>query len=174
LSAESIVFQLANQNIKTEINRTIILSLVLYGCETWSLILREERRLRVFENRVLRKIFRRKTDEVTGEWRRLHSEKLNDVYTSTSISRGIRSRRMRWEGRLALMRERRAAYMVFVRKPERKRPLGRPRNRREDNIKMELHDVGWRAWTGLTWLKIDTGSGFCECGEEHSSSVKCG
>ena len=88
LSAESIVFQPASQNIKTEIHKTIILSLVLYGCETWSLILREERRLRVFENRVLRKIFGHKTDEVTGEWRRLHYEKLCDVYTSTNISWG--------------------------------------------------------------------------------------
>jgi len=81
---------------------------------------------------------------------------------------------MRWECHLAFMREMRAAYRVFVRKPERKKSLERPRPRREDKIKMDLHDVGWRAWTGLTWLKIGTGSGFCECGDEHPGSVKCG
>jgi hypothetical protein len=67
---------------------------------------------------------------------------------------------MTWEGRITFMRERTVAYGVFVRKPEGKRPLERPRHRWEDNIKMDLHEVEWRAWTGLTWLKIGTGSGF--------------
>jgi hypothetical protein len=79
----------------------------VYGCETWSLILKEERRLRVFENRVLRGIFGPKRDEVTGEWRKLHSEELNDLYSTTNIARVIRSRRMRWAWDVARMRERR-------------------------------------------------------------------
>ena len=78
--------------------RTIILPFVLYGCETWSLTLREERRLRVFENRVLRRIFGPKRDEVTGQWRKLHNEELNNLYSSPNIVRVIKSRRIRWVG----------------------------------------------------------------------------
>jgi hypothetical protein len=84
------------------IYRTIILPVVLYGCETWSLTLREERRLRVFENRVLRRIYGPRRDEVTGEWRRLHNEELIDLYSSPNIVRVIKSRRMRWAGHVAL------------------------------------------------------------------------
>ena len=90
-----------NSNIK--IYRTVILSVVLYECETWSLILKEERRLRVFENRVLRRIFGPRRDEIKGEWRKLHSEELNDMYFSTKIVRVIKSRRMRWAGHVARM-----------------------------------------------------------------------
>ena len=89
---------LLSKSLKIKIYRTIILPVVLYGCETWSLILREERRLRVFENRVLRRIFGPKRDEVTGEWRKLHNEELNDVYSSPNIFRVINSRRIRWTG----------------------------------------------------------------------------
>jgi hypothetical protein len=78
-----------------------MLSFVLYGCETWSLILREEHRLRVFEKRVLRRIFGTKRDEVTGEWRKLHSEELHILYSSPNIIRQIKSRRMRWAGHVA-------------------------------------------------------------------------
>jgi hypothetical protein len=88
------------KNIKIVIHKTIILPVVLYGCETWSLVLREEHRLRVFENRVLRRIFGPKRDEVTGGCRKLHNEELRDLYSlpNTSIIRIIKSRRMRWQG----------------------------------------------------------------------------
>jgi len=86
---------LLSKNLKIKIYRTIILPVVLYGCETWSLILREERRLRLIENRVLRRIFGPKRDEVTGEWRELHNEELNDLCCSPNIVRAIKSRRMK-------------------------------------------------------------------------------
>ena len=89
------------QNIKIKIYITIILPVVLYGCKTWSLTLREERRLRAFENWVLRRIFGPKRDEVTGEWRKLHNEELNDLYCSPNVVRVIKSRRMRWVGHVA-------------------------------------------------------------------------
>jgi len=91
---------LLSKNLKTKIYRTIILPVVLYGCEIWSLTLREERRLRVFENRVLRRVFGLKRDEVTGEWRILHNEELSDLYSLPNIVREVKSRRMRWAGRV--------------------------------------------------------------------------
>ena len=94
---------LLSKNVKIKIHRTIILPVVLCGCETWSLSLREERRLRVFESRVLRRIFGAKRDEVTGEWRKLHNEELNDLYCSPNIFRVIKSRRMRLAGHIASM-----------------------------------------------------------------------
>jgi hypothetical protein len=108
---------------------TIILPVVLYGCETWSLTLREEQRLRMFENRVLRGIFGPKGDEVTGEWRKLHSGELHNLYSSPDIIRQIKSRRMRWARHVARMGEGRNLYGVLVGKPEGKRSLGRPRRR---------------------------------------------
>jgi hypothetical protein len=92
-----------SRNVKVKIYKTIILPVVLYGCETWSLTLREEHRLRVFENRVLRRIFGPKRDEVTGEWRKLHSGELHNLYSSPDINRQIKSRRMRWAGHAACM-----------------------------------------------------------------------
>jgi len=121
-----VIFILYTQ-FKIKIYRTIILPVVLYGCETWSLTLREERRLRVFENRVLRRIFGPKRDEVTGELIKLHNEELNNLYSSPNIVRVIKSRRMRWAGHVALMGEGRGVYRVLVGKPEGRRPLGRPR-----------------------------------------------
>ena len=110
----------------------------------------EERELRVFENMVLR-IFGPRRDEVTGEWRRFHNEELNDSYSSPNIVRVIKSRRMRWAGHVARMGEERAVYRVLVGKAEGRRPLGRPRRRWADNIRMDLQVVGWvyRDWTGL-------------------------
>jgi hypothetical protein len=101
--------------------------------------LREERRLRVFENRVLRRIFGPKRDDVIGEWRKLHKEELHDLYCSPTILRGIKSRSIRWAGHVARMREVRGVYRGLVGKPEGKRPLGKPCCRWEDNIKMEAH-----------------------------------
>ena len=111
---------------------------VLYGCESWSLTLREEHRLRVSENRVLRRTFRPKRDEVTGEWRKLHNEELNNLNSSPNIVRVIKSRRIRWEVHVARMGEGRGVYRVLVGKPGGKIPLGRPVCRWEDNIKMDL------------------------------------
>jgi hypothetical protein len=93
----------SKNNVKITIYKNIILSVVLYGCETWSLTLREEYRLEVFENRVLRRISGLKRDEVTGEWRKLHTEELHDLYSSPRISRIIKARRMRWTGLVARM-----------------------------------------------------------------------
>jgi hypothetical protein len=103
--------------------KTIILPVVLYGCETLSLTLREEHRLRVFENRVFRRIFGPKWDEVTGGWRKLHNEGLYGLYSSPSIFRG--------------------AYKILVGRPEGRRPLGRPGRRWEDNIEMDLREIGF-------------------------------
>jgi hypothetical protein len=97
----------------------------------------------VFENRVLRRIFGPKRDEATGEWRGLHNEELNDLYSSPNIIRVIKSRRIRWARRVARMGETRGANRILVGRPEGRRPLGRPRRRWEDNIKMDLQEVGW-------------------------------
>jgi hypothetical protein len=94
----------------------------------------------VFENRVLRRIFGPKRDDVTGEWGKLHNEELHNLYSSPDI-RQIKSRRMRWAGHVARMGEERKLYKVLVGKPERKRPLGRPRRRGEDGIRMDLRET---------------------------------
>jgi hypothetical protein len=119
--------------------RTIILPVVLYECETWSLTLKEERRLRVFENGVLR-IFGPKGDEETRDWRKLHNDELNDPYSTPNIVRVIKSRRMRWAGHVARLGERRGVYRALMGKPEIESPLGRPRLRWED-IKMDHQEV---------------------------------
>ncbi|KAJ4439144.1 hypothetical protein ANN_15101 [Periplaneta americana] len=127
---------LLSKKLKVRIYKTVILPVVLYGCETWTLTLREEQRLKVFENKVLRKIFVAKRDEVTGEWRKLHNAELHVL-------------RLRWAGHVARMGESRNAYKVG--RPEGKRPLGRSKRRWEDNIKMDLREVGYddRDWINL-------------------------
>jgi hypothetical protein len=107
--------------------------------------------LRVLENRVLRRIFGSKRDEVTGEWRKLHNKVLHDLYSSPSIIRIIKSWRMRWMGHVARMGEKRNAYRLLVGKPDGKRTLGRPRRRWVDNIRADLGQVGWGDvdWIGL-------------------------
>jgi len=109
---------LLSKILNIKIYRTIIFTVVLYGCETWSLTLREERRLRVFQNRVLRRIFGPKRDEVTGEWGKLHNEELNDLYSAPNIFQMIKSRRIRWVGHVARLWKRRGAHGVLVGKPE--------------------------------------------------------
>jgi hypothetical protein len=134
---------LLSRNVRIKIFRTIMLPVVLHGCESWSLTSRAECRLRVFENRVLRRIFGPKREEVTGEWRRLHNQELYALYSSPNMIRVMKSRRLRWAGHVAHMGERRGAYRVLVGKPEGRRPLVRPRRRWEENIKMDLREVGW-------------------------------
>jgi hypothetical protein len=135
--------RLLSKNTKIRIYKSVILPVVLYGWETWSLILRDEHRLRVFENRVLRRIFGPKRDEVTGGWRKLHNEELHNLFSLPCIIRMIRSRRMRWLRHVARMEAKRNAYRIFVGKPERKRPLGRSGRRWVDYIKVDLRELGW-------------------------------
>jgi hypothetical protein len=140
-----------SRNVKAKIYKTIILPVVLYGCETWYLTLREERGLRVSENRVLRRIFGPKGVEVTGDWRKLHSEELLNLYSSPDIIRQVKSRRMRWAGHVARMGEERKVYKVLVGKPEGKRPLGRTRCRWKDMIIMDFRETGLR---GVDWIRL--------------------
>jgi len=113
--------------------------------------LREKRRLRVFENRVFRRISGPTRDEVTEEWRKVHNEELNYLYSSPNIVRVIKSRKMRWAGHVAFMGESRSVYRVLVGKPEGKRPLGRLRRRWKDNIKMDLRKV---KCGGMDWIEL--------------------
>jgi hypothetical protein len=114
-------------------------------------LLREEHRLRVFDNRVLRRIFGPKKDEVTGEWRKLHSKELHNLYSSPDIIRQVKSRRMRWAGHVARMGEERKMCKVLVGKREGKRPLGRPRRRWEDGIRMDLREIGFG---DVDWIRL--------------------
>jgi hypothetical protein len=120
----------------------------------------EERRLMVFEILVLRGIFGAKRDGVTGEWRKLHNEELNDLYCSPNIVRVIKLRIMGWAGHVARMWKERGVYRFLVGKPDGKRLLGRPRHGRKDTTKLDLQEVGYGVWTGLKWLMIETGDGY--------------
>ena len=150
---------LISKKLKIKIYRTIILPVVLYGCETWSLTLRDERRLRVFENRVLRRVFGPKRDEVTGEWRKLHNEELSDLYSLPNIVWVVKSRRMRWAGHVARMGEGRGVHRVLVGKSE-----GRIHWRDPDvDGKIILRWI-FRKWegvmgTGWSWPRIGRGGG---------------
>jgi hypothetical protein len=146
---------LLSRNVKVEVYKTVILPFVLYGCEMWSVALREEHRLRVFKKRVLR-IFGPKRDEVTGEWRKLHSGELQDLYSSPNIIRQIKLRRMRWVGHVALLEEVRKVCMVLVGKLEGKRSLKKPRHRWEDGIRMDLRDINWGGG-GVEWVQLARG-----------------
>jgi hypothetical protein len=144
---------------------------MLYGCETWSLTLREKHRLRVFENRVLR-IFRPKREE-DGSWRKLHNDELHSLYSSPNIVRMIKSRWLRLAGHVARMGEVRGVYRVLVGKPKSKKPLGRPRHRWEDTIKLDLREIGI---DGANWIRLAQDRvrlvGFCEHGNESSGSIR--
>jgi hypothetical protein len=138
-----------SRKVKVKIYKTMIVLVVLYGCETWSLTLKEEHRLGVFENRVLRRIFGPKRNEVTYEWRKVHNEELHILYSFPNIIRQIKSRRMRWVGQVSRMGEERNVYRVLMGKPEGKRPLGRPRRRWEDGIIMDLREI---VWGSVYWI----------------------
>jgi hypothetical protein len=140
-----------SRNLKATIHKTIILPVILYGCETWSLTLREEHILWVFENRVLRGIFGPKRDEVTGERRKLQNGELHNLYSSPDIIRHTKSRRMRWAGHVARMGQEWEVYEVLVEKTEGNKPLGRPRRRWEHGIKMDLREIGWG---GVEWIHL--------------------
>ena len=139
---------LLSKNGKSKIHKTIILPVVFYGCKTWS-----QHRLRVFENRVLRRIFGPKGDEVTGEWRKLRNEELNNLYCSPNIVRMIKWRIMRWAGYVARKGERRGVYRVLVGKREGKSHLKDPGVDGRIILRwiFKKWDVG--VWTGLSWLR---------------------
>jgi hypothetical protein len=138
-----------SRNLKIKIYKTIILPIVLYGCETWSLTFREEHRLRVFEERVL-KIFGPKREE-DRSWRKVHNDEFHSLYSLSNIVRVIKSRRMGWAGHVACMEEGRGVYRVLDGRPKGKRPLGKSRCRWEDNIKMDLREIGI---DGVKWIQL--------------------
>jgi hypothetical protein len=133
--------RLISKSLKIKIYKSVILSVVLYGCETWSLTLGDEHRLRSFENRVMRRIFGPKREE-DGSWRKLHNDELHSLYSSPNIVRVIKSRKLRWAGHVVRMGKGRGVYRVLVGKSEGKIPRGRARRRWEDNIKPDLREIG--------------------------------
>jgi len=158
-----------------QIYRNIIPSAVLYGCETWSLTLKKEHRLRVFESRVFKRIFGQKWNEVTGEWRKVHNEDINDLYCSPNTFRVIKSRRMRWARNVARVGEGRDVYMILVGKSEEKEPLWRPKRRWKDNINDGSSGSGiWGDGLDRDGSGYEQMAGICECVNEPSGSIKCG
>jgi len=156
-------------------SRTITLSVVLYGCEIWSLKRREKGRVRLFENKVLRRIFGPKRDEVTGEWRKLHNEELNDLYSSSNIVRVIKSRRMRLAMQVARMGKRRGAYRVLVGEPEWERDHLEDPSVHRRIISRWIFRM-WDAGHGLDSSISGQGQvvDCCKRGNEPSGSIRCG
>jgi hypothetical protein len=132
---------LLSKNLKIKVYRTVTLPVVINVFETWSLTFREKNNLKLFKNWVLRSIFGPERDEVTREWRKLRNEELNNLYSLLNII---------WAGHIVFGGERRGVYRVLVEKSVEKRPVGRPRRRWDDDIKVDLQRVGWRTWTGLS------------------------
>jgi hypothetical protein len=146
-----------SRNVKVKTYKTIILPVVLYGYAIWSLTLREEHRLRVFENRVLRRIFGPKRDEVRGEWRKLHNEELHNLYSSPNIIRQIKSRRMRWMGHVARMGEE-CVQGLMGRQKERDHLQGQGLDGRIGS-EWILERLTGGVYIGSSWLRIGTDGG---------------
>jgi hypothetical protein len=142
---------LLSKNLKIKIYRNTILHAVVYGYETWSLTLKDERRLRVFENRVLRITFGSKRNEVTGEWRKLHNEKLNDLYSSPNIVRVIKSSIVRWAGHVARMKRVKVYTGIWWEKVRERDNLKDPCVEWEDNSKMDLQAMGCGS---MDWIDL--------------------
>jgi hypothetical protein len=151
--------RLSSRNLKVKIYKITILPVILYRCETWYLTLREEHRLRMFENRVLRRTFGPKRDEVTGEWRKMHKGELHNLYTSPDIIRQIKSRRMRWAGNVARMGEGRNVYRFWWESPEEKAHLKDQGVDGRMGSKLTLGRLVGGVWSGFTWLRIGIVSG---------------
>jgi hypothetical protein len=149
------------RKFKVKIYKTTILPVVLFGCETWSLTLREEHRLRVFETGEMRRIFGPKRDEVTGDWRKFLSGELHNLYSLPGIIMQIKSRRMRWAGHVARMREGRNVYRDYLKDQGLDGRMG---------SKWTLGRLVGGVWSGFTWPRIGILAGCCECGDEPSGS----
>jgi len=153
------IFSLLSKKLKIKIYGTIILPVVLYGCETWSLTLREERRLRMFENRVLRRVFEPKRDELTGEWRKLHNEELSDMYSLPNIVRVVKSRRMKRAGHVARMGRGEGCTGFWWGNLRERDHWGGPDADGRIILRWIFRKLGEVVTTGWSWLRIGTGGG---------------
>jgi hypothetical protein len=147
------------KNLYIKIYKTIIVPVVLYECETWSLTLREDHRLRVFETRVLRGIFWHKKEEVAGGWRRLHNEELHNLYPSPKCYWDDQVKEDEMSGECSSHEWYKKCIKILVGKPERKRPFGSIRRRCEDTVRMGLRELSLGVWTGFLWPGIETSGG---------------
>jgi hypothetical protein len=149
--------RLLSRNVKVKIYKTIILPVVLYGGETWSLMLREDHRLMVFENRVLRRIFGPKRDEVTREWRKLHNEDLHNLNSSPDIISQVKANEVGRECSTHGRGEK--SVQGFGGKSRRKDTTWKTKAKWEDGIRMDLREIGMGVWIGFDWLRTGTGGG---------------